>query len=325
MPSRLFEKKPADEKKVKKKLQERIKELQCLYQIANLSEESGISKDVFLQKTVEILPQAWQYPEITCARIILNNKTYKTSNFKETAWSQKADLSTHNDKNGSIEIYYLKEEPPADEGPFLKEERELINTIAKNINTYLSRKQIEQEKSASEENYRLLVENQTDLVVKVDTKGRFLFVSPSYCELFGKTREELLGQVFMPLVHEEDKESTAKAMKKLYQPPHAVYIEQRAYTKDGWIWLAWNDTAVLDDEENIKEIIGVGRDINDQKMAELELQDKMHELEKLNKVMIGRENKMIELKKEVNELLQQLNQPVKYNAPEVIDSNNKKL
>ena len=61
----------------------------------------------------------------------------------------------------------------------------------------------------SEAKYRLLVEGQTDLVVKVDTEGRFLFVSPTYCRTFGKTEEELLGKKFMPLVNEEDQEKTA--------------------------------------------------------------------------------------------------------------------
>lgn len=82
--------------------------------------------------------------------------------------------------------------------------------------------------SANEARYRLLIENQTDLVVKVDTSGKFLFVSPSYCRTFGKTEAELLGSQFMPLVHEEDRESTAEAMKSLYVPPYAAYAEQRA-------------------------------------------------------------------------------------------------
>jgi len=63
--------------------------------------------------------------------------------------------------------------------------------------------------------YRLLVENQTDMVVKVDIEGRFLFVSPTYCETFGKTEGELLGKTFMPLVHEDDRERTARAMEAL--------------------------------------------------------------------------------------------------------------
>jgi PAS domain S-box-containing protein len=126
----------------------------------------------------------------------------------------------------------------------------------------------------SEAKYRLLVEGQTDLVVKVDTDGRFLFVSPTYCRTFGKTEEELLGKRFMPLVNEEDQEKTAKEMEKLYRPPYICYIEQEAKTKDGWRWLAWNDKAVLDENGTIKAIIGIGRDITERKRAEEALRNK---------------------------------------------------
>ncbi len=126
----------------------------------------------------------------------------------------------------------------------------------------------EKELKESEEKYRLLVENQSDMVVKVDTSGRFLFVSPTYCRTFGKTEDELLGRQFMPLVHEDDRALTAKAMEALYTPPHTAYIEQQAMTKDGWRWLAWVDTAVLDEDGKVMEIIGVGRDITKRKRVE---------------------------------------------------------
>jgi len=134
-----------------------------------------------------------------------------------------------------------------------------------------SRKQAEEALREREGKYRLLVEGQTDLVVKVDTEGRFLFVSPTYCEMFGKTEEDLLGSKFMPLVFEEDRERTAKEMEKLYRTPYTCYIEQRAMTKDGWRWLAWADKSVLDDQGNVIAIIGVGRDITERKHAEHEL------------------------------------------------------
>ncbi len=125
---------------------------------------------------------------------------------------------------------------------------------------------------ASRENYRLLVENQTDLVVKVDNNGHFLFVSPSYCHTFGKTEEELVGQKFMPLVHKDDRESTAKSLESIYFPPYTCYHEQRAKTKDGWRWLAWSNSAVLNEDREVIAIIGVGRDITAQKTAEFKLQ-----------------------------------------------------
>jgi PAS domain S-box-containing protein len=133
----------------------------------------------------------------------------------------------------------------------------------------------------SEEKYRLLVENQTDLVVKVNAEGQFLFVSPSYCSLFGKTEEELLGNTFMPLVHEEDRKSTAEAMTALKHPPYNVYVEQRAMTVRGWIWLGWNDTAIVDEHGNIKEIIGVGRDISRRKHDEKTISEHERQLESM--------------------------------------------
>jgi len=123
----------------------------------------------------------------------------------------------------------------------------------------------------SEARYRLLVENQTDMVVKVDLEGRFLFVSPSYCEVFGSTEKELLGRQFMTLVHEDDQQRAASAMISLLNPPHSIYVEQRAFTDAGWRWLGWADTAVLDDDSNVVAIIGVGRDITERKRLEEKL------------------------------------------------------
>jgi PAS domain S-box-containing protein len=124
----------------------------------------------------------------------------------------------------------------------------------------------------NEEKYRLILENTSDLIVKIDSKNRFEFVSPSYCELFGKEADELLGHSFMPLVHEDDRESTEEAMKALLKPPYTAYMEQRAFTAKGWKWLSWSDTAVLNDEGHIEYIIGVGHDISERKRSKTELQ-----------------------------------------------------
>ncbi len=149
-------------------------------------------------------------------------------------------------------------------------DRELAGAVA--LYTDISdRKTAEAALRQSEEKYRLLVENQTDLVVKVDLDGRFVFVSPSYCTLFDRSEQELIGQKFMPLVHPKDRQATSQMMEKLYQPPHRVLLEQRAMTKDGWRWLSWMHTAILDENRKVMAIIGVGRDITEQKSAETAL------------------------------------------------------
>jgi PAS domain S-box-containing protein len=144
----------------------------------------------------------------------------------------------------------------------------LAAVLAFLLRAYLLRQDRLEESQAK---YRLLVENQADLLVKVDTQGHFLFASPSYCQTFDKAEVDLIGQEFMPLVHEDDREPTAQAMMNLYRPPHTCYIEQRAMTRDGWRWLAWSDTAILDEKGEVCEIIGVGRDITQRKELEAQL------------------------------------------------------
>jgi PAS domain S-box-containing protein len=120
----------------------------------------------------------------------------------------------------------------------------------------------------SEEKYRLMVETQTDLIIKTDPAGNFLFVSPSYCELFDIPEEVLLSGRFKPEVHPADNQQSARLMENLFRPPYTYYYEQRIMTKKGWRWFAWNNKSILDEKNKVIEIIGVGRDITYQKGVE---------------------------------------------------------
>ena len=107
--------------------------MNCLYGITNIVERYGITFDGILDEIVSLLPTSWQYPEITCARIILENKEYKTVNFLETKWKQSADIIIHEEIIGEVDIWYLEEKPESDEGPFLKEERDLLVAITERL------------------------------------------------------------------------------------------------------------------------------------------------------------------------------------------------
>nr|WP_300988801.1 PAS domain S-box protein [Thiocapsa sp.] len=131
---------------------------------------------------------------------------------------------------------------------------------------------------AQEERYRLVVENIADLVVRTDAHGRFAYVSPSYCRLFGRDEAELIGHHFMPRVHPDDREHTAEAMRALQNPPYTCRIEQRAETARGWRWLQWVDRAVLDAEGRVDAIVGIGRDITERKAAESALAEERRRL-----------------------------------------------
>lgn len=123
----------------------------------------------------------------------------------------------------------------------------------------------------SEEKYRLLVENQTDMLSKITAEGEILFASPSLCRMIGKTESDLSQATFLSFVPVDDRDRVRTEIDKLKHPPHSVYIEHRAMTKEGLRWQGWQNTAVLDDQGQIMEIVAVGRDITDQKEAQLEL------------------------------------------------------
>ena len=128
-----------DPERVEFALRERIKELNCLYGISQLAERYLYSLDGLLQELVNFLPYSWQYPEVTCARILFKGTTYTSDKFQVTNWRQSSLIYMYHEAVGECAIFYLEECPPADEGPFLKEERALLDAVAEQIGTIATR------------------------------------------------------------------------------------------------------------------------------------------------------------------------------------------
>jgi DNA-binding CsgD family transcriptional regulator len=125
--------------KVEIALRERIKELNCLYGISRLAERNLYSIEDLLKELVNFLPHSWQYPENTCARILFKGKTYASNRFKVTNWRQSSRIYMYHEVVGECTVFYLEEYPPVDEGPFLKEERALLDAVAEQIGTIATR------------------------------------------------------------------------------------------------------------------------------------------------------------------------------------------
>ncbi|MCK4679079.1 MAG: hypothetical protein KAT48_13170 [Bacteroidales bacterium] len=127
-------------------LDERVKELTCLCGIAKIAEQFDSSLDEILQSIVNLLPPAWQYPEITCGRIVFDGRSFSTQNFQESQDKQTANIIVDGKRRGFTEVAYLEEMLKLDEGPFLKEERSLIDTIAEQVALIVERKQAAEER-----------------------------------------------------------------------------------------------------------------------------------------------------------------------------------
>jgi len=126
-------------------LRERVKELTCLYGIAKVARRPGIQVDEFLREVVDLLPPGWQYPELTEARITLDGRSFATTGFVESPLNQTAGILVDNADRGLVEVVYTKEVPGSEDGPFLHEERSLIDEVARQVGLIVEHWEAEQE------------------------------------------------------------------------------------------------------------------------------------------------------------------------------------
>lgn len=126
---------------------ERVRELTCLYSIASLASQTELSLDETIQRIAELLPSGWQYPEIASARITVEGRSFASPGFRQTPFRQSADIAIGHETCGDVLIVYSEPRPEADEGPFLREERNLLYTVASRLGLIVERYRAERDRS----------------------------------------------------------------------------------------------------------------------------------------------------------------------------------
>jgi len=165
----------------------------------------------------------------------------------------------------------------------------------------------------SEARYRTVVEDQTELISRWKPDGTLIFVNERYCELFDKTREELIGTSIFSFVSEKStKRLKSKITTLTPEQPSATdeYLSGSEERKN--CWFRWTERGAFDKDGNLIAIQSVGRDITERKLAEEELRKRTEELEMFNKSMVDRELRIIEMKEEVNKLSVELGREPEY-------------
>ena len=118
-------------------LEEHVRELNCLYEVEEILYNPDFSVEEALQNIVQAIPPAFQYPGHCHAKITYNEQEYITPEFQETDWASRCAILVQGSIVGEIIVVYDEEKPPADSGPFLAEEEEMLNTIAARIGQHL--------------------------------------------------------------------------------------------------------------------------------------------------------------------------------------------
>lgn len=128
---------------------ERNKQLQCLLDLSSLSDNRDKSIDEVLKDTVKLIPPTWQHSDICCGRIIYGNRSYTTAFFQTSPWYMTAPIPDDGKDAGYIEVYYTEKRQEEDEGPFLKEERYLINALGIQLSLMIEKKRHDEKIIAS--------------------------------------------------------------------------------------------------------------------------------------------------------------------------------
>ena len=261
----------------REKLGERVKELRCLYGLSELIEKPGVSLDGILKGAADLLPPGWQYPDIAQARIVLDGHEYTSQGFEEGKWKQTADIVAHGSKIGAVEIFYLKDMPELNEGPFLKEERNLINAIAERLGRIIEHKWAEEALLQSEAKYRVLTDRMNDVMWTTDMDFNVTYISPSVTKLVGFTPEECIRMAPWEAITPE---SLTKAVTLLnaelqreqeegIDPERTVKFEMEDYHKNGsTVWVECVVGAIRDSTGKMIGFQGVSRNISERKHAE---------------------------------------------------------
>jgi len=214
-------------------LGERVKEQRCLHEVFRATENQLTPLDAMLQHVAELLPPGWMFPEITAAQITWQNQTYRTPNFGDYAQSMQSEFLTDDGQCGSVLVAYLTTQPDADEGPFLNEERLLLDTVANRLSGVLSLRHEIENSLRREEIFRAIVSQAADSITLIDA-GSLAFVefNDAACLDLGYTREEF-ARLRLPDIQGELDENEALAQIDRYLAEGSAHFDSKHQRKNG--------------------------------------------------------------------------------------------
>lgn len=254
-------------------LEERVKELKTLYEVSRiLQDESALRSNLF-QQVADALPSGWQYPDITAARICVDGTEYVTKNYQLSGYRIQGETKTIKDTTIIIEVIYLQPMPEMDEGPFLKEERSLINMLLEMLKIDLERR----EQSIELRDYKFAL----DIAVTVSISGidgYFTFVNDNFTKASKYSAAELLNKhhsIIWSNYHSPGYFDELAVAMQNGKPFRGEFCNR---AKDGNLY--WVDTAIvpfLDEHGQVYQYLSINQDITERK----EVEEKIRESEQI--------------------------------------------
>ena len=245
-------------------LTERVKELTALHAAAAVLRARLADPEEELRRIVELLPPAFQYPEVTAARLRLGPRVVTTGGFVETEWLLAEEFQAGS-APGCIEVVYLEPRPREAEGPFLIEERHLLTSLAEVLRSACENRQATQELADSEARYRSLTVASAQVIWTTGPDGKVLDDIPTWRALTGQSLESLLQpDGWAEAIHPEDREAALQAWGEAVRSRALYEAEYRIRTAEGlYRHFSVRAVPVLGPHGEVREWIGAATDISE--------------------------------------------------------------
>ncbi len=246
-------------------LNERIKELTTLYRVGQILQDESKPVEVVMQEIVSVLPPGWQYPEITESRISLGEKEYKTPGFFPSIYSQTAQYKMPDDEVCRVEVIYTEERPEQSEGPFLAEERKLIDMIAEMMRNYFDRKGAAEKLLKEKELSESIINSLPGIFYLFDYSGKYLRWNKNHETIPGYTTEEMSKMYPLNFFAEDEQGLINERIGKVFTEGYSD-AEANLLTKDGRkIPYYFNGIQLIYEGKHC--LMGVAFDVTEQKKA----------------------------------------------------------
>ncbi len=216
---------------------------------------------------------AYQYPECTCSKIVFEGKKFQTPNFKETPWKQSTDIILKERKIGAIDVFYLQEKPILDEGPFLKEERRLLDAIADQLSRVVERIRTDLERVYLKEFNEGVIEAINESLLVIDPVNyKILAANSEASKELMISGEDLSGMTCYEATHHRSTPCIAPhvcPVREVLATGGVVKVEHVHFDKDqNPINVEIAAYPVKDIEGKVVRLIHLSRNITERKKAE---------------------------------------------------------
>ena len=254
-----------------RELDERIKELNCLYDISRQLNQTGAGFEHVMQAVAGKLPGAFTYADMACAKVTIGAREFVSERYQETSWRFLCPVTAGGMRRGAITINYLQKIFLEDgEVLFSDEEKNLVGAIAEMVGHFVVRWEAEQALSQSELKYKTLFESLPQKIFYKDAASVYISCNSKYAADLGIAPDAIAGKTDYDFYPEDLADKFRQDDRRIIETGNMLDMEETSMRDGREIAIHTIKTPVCDESGTCIGILGIFRDITERKRMERE-------------------------------------------------------